>query len=115
MDQRVEKLLRAAQDTAQLAAGRAAEAAGRAGQAVGAAGQAVSRQRELLGVERETRRLRQEVKLQLQALGAMLYATHCGQPSDSEELLAKLRVVDGLEERIRALSAQAETLRRKGK
>ena len=45
----------------------------------------------------------------------MLYATHCGKPSDSDELLAKLQVIDGLEERAQALSAQAEALRRKGK
>ena len=45
----------------------------------------------------------------------MLYATHRGKPSDSDELLAKLQVIDGLEERAQALSAQAEALRRKGK
>ena len=45
----------------------------------------------------------------------MLYATHCGKPSDSEVLLEKLRVIDGLEEQIRALSTRAEELRRRGK
>ena len=71
--------------------------------------------RDLHRLEREYQSLRQEVKLQLQAVGGMLYATHRGKPSDSDELLAKLQVIDGLEERAQALSAQAEALRRKGK
>ena len=85
------------------------------GQTVSAAGEKVSDYRDLRRLERELQTLRQEVKLQLQAVGGMLYATHCGKPSDSDELLAKLRVIDGLEERVRTLSAQAEALRRKGK
>ena len=115
MDQRMEKLLRAAKDTACYAAGKAAEAAAATGQAVSAAGEKVSDYRDLHRLEREIQSLRQEIKLQLQAVGGMLYATPRGKPSDSDELLAKLRVIDGLEERLRTLSAQAETLRRRGK
>ena len=115
MDQRMEKLLQGVKDTACYAAGNAAEAAAATGQAVSAAGESIADYRDLRRLEREIQSLRQEVKLQLQAVGGMLYATHCGKPSDSDELLAKLRVIDGLEERVRALSAQAEALRRKGK
>ena len=115
MDERMEKLLRSVTDTAYYAAGKAAEAAAATGQAVSAAGEALADCRDLLRTERELQGLRQEVKLQLQAVGAMLYATHCGKPSDSEVLLEKLRVIDGLEEQIRALSTRAEELRRRGK
>ena len=115
MDERMEKLLRSVKDTAYYAAGKAAEAAAATGQAVSAAGEALADCRDLLRTERELHGLRQEVKLQLQAVGAMLYATHCGKPSDSEVLLEKLRVIDGLEEQIRALSTRAEELRRRGK
>ena len=93
----------------------AGEAGAATGQAGSAAGEKVSDYRDLHRLEREIQSLRQEVKLQLQAVGGMLYATHRGKPSDSDELLAKLQVIDGLEERAQALSAQAEALRRKGK
>lgn len=115
MDQRMEKLLRGVKDTAYYAAGKAAEAAAATGQAVSAAGEKVSDYRDLHRLEREIQSLRQEVKLQLQAVGGMLYATHRGKPSNSDQLLAKLQGIDGLEERVQALSAQAEALRRKGK
>ena len=75
MDQRMEKLLRAAKDTACYAAGKAAEAAAATGQAVSAAGEKVSDYRDLHRLEREIQSLRQEVKLQLQAVGGMISAT----------------------------------------
>ena len=115
MDQRMEKLLQGVKDTACYAAGKAAEAAAATGQAVSAAGESIADYRDLRRLEREIQTLRQEVKLQLQAVGGMLYATPRGKPRDSDELRAKLQVIDGLEERAQALSAQAEALRRKGK
>ena len=95
MDQRMEKLLRSVKDTAYYAAGKAAEAAAATGQAVSAAGEKVSDYRDLHRLEREIQSLRQEVKLQLQAVGGMLYATHRGKPSASDELLATLPVIAG--------------------
>ena len=115
MDERMARLLRAAQDGARIAADKAAQAAAAAGQAVSAAGESIADYRDLHRLEREIEGLRQEIKLQLQAVGGMLYATHCGHPSDSEELLEKLRVIDGLEARATDLSTRAERLRRREK
>lgn len=39
-------------------------------------------------------------------LGEMLYATHTGDPTDSETLLEKLREIDGLKAELAALNAQ---------
>ncbi len=115
MDERMEALRRAAGNGARFAAEKAALAASAAGQAASAAGESLALHRELRRLERELQGLRQEVRLQLQAVGGMIYATHCGKPSDSEELLAKLRVIDGLEERIERLQAQTDALRRSRK
>ena len=53
MDQRMEKLLRAAKGTAYYAAGKAAEAAAATGQAVSAAGESIADYRDLRRLERE--------------------------------------------------------------
>jgi len=42
----------------------------------------------------------------LRQLGEMLYATHTGTPTDSEELLAKMQEIDALNEEIDRLEAQ---------
>jgi len=50
--------------------------------------------------------LEDEVNLALRDVGAMLYATHTGTPTESETLQAKLEEID-------ALKAEMETLRKK--
>lgn len=41
-----------------------------------------------------------------QAVGEMIYATHTGTPTDSDELLAKLQEIDGLYAKIAELEEQ---------
>lgn len=50
--------------------------------------------------------LKAEVNTQLRELGEMLYATHTGNPTDSEILLTKLQEIDALKAQIRELSAE---------
>lgn len=46
-----------------------------------------------------------EINVCLREVGEMMYATHTGDPTDSEALLAKLREIDMLHERLRGLNA----------
>ena len=50
--------------------------------------------------------LKAEVNTALRELGEMLYATHTGDPTDSETLLAKLESIDALKTQIADLNAQ---------
>ena len=50
--------------------------------------------------------LQRTVKQQMQELGELLYATHTGNPTDSDVLLAKLEEVDGLYAQIAELEEQ---------
>lgn len=50
--------------------------------------------------------LKAEVNVQLRELGEMLYATHTGDPTDSEVLLEKLQEIDALKARIVELNAE---------
>ena len=50
--------------------------------------------------------LQRTVKQQMQELGELLYATHTGNPTDSDVLLAKLEEVDGLYAQIAELEDQ---------
>ena len=50
--------------------------------------------------------LQRAVKQQMQELGELLYATHTGNPTDSDVLLAKLEEVDGLYAQIAELEEQ---------
>ena len=50
--------------------------------------------------------LKAEVNTSLRELGEMLYATHTGNPTDSEILLAKLESIDALKAQIADLNAQ---------
>ena len=50
--------------------------------------------------------LQRTVKQQMQELGELLYATHTGNPTDSEVLLAKLEAVDALYAQIAELEEQ---------
>ena len=47
-----------------------------------------------------------EINTALQELGELLYATHTGNPTDSEILLQKLQEVDALKAQIAGLEAQ---------
>ena len=49
-------------------------------------------------LEREIRDLREEIDLQMQMVGEIMYAAHRGSPSDSEEIQRILEYVDGLYE-----------------
>ena len=50
--------------------------------------------------------LEEEIDLQLAEIGALIYATHTGNPSDSEVLLAKLQEIDALKAEIAEMQAQ---------
>ena len=50
-------------------------------------------------------RVEGEMDGKLMEAGEMVYATHTGSPTESEELLAKLREIDGLKERLAELNA----------
>lgn len=46
----------------------------------------------------------------LEEIGGMIYATHTGDPTDSETLLAKLQEIDGLKAQTAALRAEISRL-----
>ena len=48
----------------------------------------------------EVKELEEELRLQLQAVGEMVYATHSGKPSDSEDMQEILEYIDGLHEQL---------------
>ena len=50
--------------------------------------------------------LKTEVNTSFRELGEMLYATHTGNPTDSDDLLHKLEEIDALKEKIAALNEQ---------
>lgn len=78
----------------------AAEAAGRKARSV------LSRIR----LEREIRDLQEEIDLQMQAVGEILYAAHKGSPSDSDCVQKILEYVDGLYEELEAHQREWKTL-----
>ena len=47
------------------------------------------------------------VRTELRRVGEMIYATHTGNPTDSDVLLAKLREIDDLYDEIHALEREA--------
>ena len=49
--------------------------------------------------------LESKVETALQEVGAMLYATHTGRPTDSKLLLNKLQEIDGLRSELSALES----------
>lgn len=89
MREKLQEVLDTVQRTAVFAADSAAEAmrdvTGKAAQMVTAARQ-----------ERQAATLRQEIDGLLQEVGAMIYATHTGTPTESEELLEKLQEIDAV-------------------
>lgn len=55
--------------------------------------------------------LENTVKLTLQEVGELLYATHTGTPTDSQTLQAKLEEIDALKAEIQILNDQIESKR----
>lgn len=53
-------------------------------------------------LEREVRDLQEEIALQMQAIGEVMYASHKGRPSDSSCIQQILEYVDGLYEQLEA-------------
>jgi hypothetical protein len=53
-------------------------------------------------LEREIRDLQEEIDLQMQMVGEIMYAAHRGSPSDSGEVQRILEFVDGLYEEMEA-------------
>ena len=64
-----------------------------------------------LRLEREIRDLREEINLQMRAVGEMMYASHRGNPAGSGEIQTILEYVDGLHEELEAHRRELETLR----
>ena len=99
MNEKLAQLLDKVQNTAIEVSDTAADAAYGVGKKAG----------ELLSVAKLNIRLvdlRAEVNLHLREAGEMLYATHTGQPTDSETLLAKLQEIDDLKAQIDNLEAE---------
>ena len=55
--------------------------------------------------------LQDEIMLQMCALGELVYATHCGNPSDSDDLQKILEYIDDLHDEIDAHEEQMKLLR----
>ena len=99
MNEKVQELLENVQRTASCVSDVAVDAAYGVGKKAG----------ELLSVAKLNIRLvdlRAEVNLQLREVGEMVYATHTGNPTESETLLAKLQGIDGLKAQIAAVEAE---------
>lgn len=99
MNEKLYELLETVQRTAIQVSDTAAGAAYGVGKKAG----------ELLSVAKLNIRvadLKAEVNAQLRELGEMLYATHTGNPTDSETLLAKLQEIDVLKAQIDELNAE---------
>ena len=89
MNEKLYELLESVQRTAVQAGNVASDAAYGVGK----------KANELLAVAKlniKIMELKGQVKTQMQELGQLLYATHTGNPTDSEVLLAKLQEVDAL-------------------
>ena len=99
MNEKLASLLEAVQRTAIQAGDVAADAAYSVGKAAG----------ELLSVAKLNIRImdrKAAVNAALKEVGEILYATHTGNPSDSEVLLAKLQEIDALKAEIAEMQAQ---------
>ena len=99
MNEKLASLLEAVQRTAIQAGDVAADAAYTVGKAAG----------ELLSVAKLNVRIMERkgaVNTALKEVGEILYATHTGNPSDSEILLAKLQEIDILKAEIAEMEAQ---------
>ena len=59
-------------------------------------------------LEREIHDLQEEIDLQMQAIGEVMYASHRGRPSDSDCIQQILEYVDGLYEQLEAHQRELE-------
>lgn len=103
MNERLQELL----DSVQRTAGVVGEAAGDVAYGVG------KRASMLLSVGKlniQSVDLKAEIAAQLRQVGEMMYATHTGDPTDSDDLLEKLQKIDGLHAQIAALDAEIARL-----
>lgn len=99
LDERLQKVL----DSVQKTAGTAACAATDAARTVG------EKATLLLSVGKMNMKLAEvnrEIAVQLQSVGELVYATHTGDPTDSEVLLSRLQVIDALRAQADALAAE---------
>lgn len=99
MDEKLKELLDSVQRTAATAAATATDAAetvGRKASALLSVGKLNVRIMDLQG----------QIGLALREVGSMIYATHTGNPSDSDVLLEKLQGIDALNEQLAALRAE---------
>ena len=99
MDEKMQTILENVQKTAAVISDTAADAAYGVG----------IRARELLTVGKMNARLadlKLTVQTELRQVGELIYATHIGKPTESEVLLEKLVVIDGLNEEIRRLTVE---------
>ena len=99
MNEKLASLLESVQRTAIQASDVAADAAYGVGKKAG----------ELLSVAKLNIRImdrKAEVNNALKEVGEILYATHTGDPTDSDVLLAKLQEIDALKAEIAELQAQ---------
>ncbi len=62
-------------------------------------------------LDRKIRDLREEIGLQMRAVGEIIYASHRGNPSDSGKIQEILEYVDGLQRELDAHRREQETLR----
>ena len=100
---KTKKLRRRAEAAAFGAAEAARAGAERAGQS---AENAVTR----VKLSRAIRDLQEEIQLQMQTVGELIYATHRGTPSDSDDVQEVLEYVDGLYEELAGHQRQLKLL-----
>ncbi len=103
MNEQLQDLL----DNVQKAAGQVGEAAADAAYGVG------RRATALLSVAKlrmETATLEGRIEGCLAEVGGMIYATHTGDPTDSDTLLGKLQEIDGLHARVAELNGEIARL-----
>lgn len=72
--------------------------------ALGLACEGAERLAQAVKLRYQAARVEGEMEEKLMEAGGMVYATHTGTPTDSEELLAKLREIDALKARLSELN-----------
>ena len=95
---------------AQQVGGAALDGAAVLREGASAAGRLAEKFLSRVRLEREIRDLREEIGLQMQAVGEILYAAHKGSPSDSDCVQKILEYVDGLYEELEAHQREWKTL-----
>ena len=89
----------------------AADAASALREAGWSLGRRLEEARGRLRLEKEIRDIRDEIGLQMRAVGEIMYAAHKGNPSDSGRVQEILEYVDGLHEELDAHQREQETLK----